>query len=81
MSSNELRSIIHSLVDSVPESQLQIVYSFLEEQNKSGVSWGDLSEGERASIERGVQDANEGRVIGKDAFLSNFRRDFPQLDY
>ena len=64
MSVIETKTAIHHLVDEINDEQfLQAVYTILEKQTLVEVDfWTQLSDKDRNAIERGIADADAGRV-------------------
>lgn len=61
MSTSELKDNIRQLLDSTnDEAKLMVVYNALSEGEKDW--WDDLSDEQKASVQRGVDDIKSGRV-------------------
>lgn len=64
MSATETKLAIYQLVETIQDEQfLQVVYTILEKQATAEHDfWNDLSNGQKEAIERGITDANAGRL-------------------
>ncbi len=63
MSTIEIKNRLHSLIDTINDSeQLKAVLTLLSANESTGDWYDDLSENNKASIERGLDDIKNGRV-------------------
>lgn len=64
MSTIELKNRIHSLVDTINDSEmLQAILTLLNRSDSTGDWWDDLSDEQKASVERGLEQANRGEFV------------------
>lgn len=75
MSTSELRSNLHQLIDRISDqSILEAVYTLLS-GNRTETSdwWDELSEDQKKSIELGLKDVEEGRTIPHNEVMQEVR--------
>ncbi len=80
MSTAELKSNLHYLIDKAKDSKLlKIVYLLLSENKKTGEDWWDsISENEKASIEKGLMDIKKRKVIPHERLIKMLKAEFPE---
>ena len=62
MSVTELKSGLHQLIDQIEDEQFLVDLSKLIKARTQSDFWDELSDSTKASIQRGLEDAAEGRV-------------------
>lgn len=75
MSTSELRSNLHQLIDNISDqSILEAVYTLLS-GNRTETSdwWDELSEDQKKSIELGLKDVEESRTIPHNEVMKEVR--------
>jgi predicted transcriptional regulator len=75
MSTSELKSNLHQLIDNISDqSVLEAVYTLLSGNRTDATDWWDaLSEDQKKSIELGLKDAEDGRTIPHDEVMQEVR--------
>jgi predicted transcriptional regulator len=73
VATDQIRTNLHRLIDEEDNpSKLAAVQAFLLGEKPSDDFWNDLSEADKASIERGVADADAGRVVSWEEIKKRF---------
>lgn len=71
MSTSELRLSLHQLIDAVTDSSvLQAIHTLLSQASKEEDWYTELSDASKASIERGLDDLKNGRVISNEQAMA-----------
>ncbi len=80
MSTLELKFSIHNLLDTVNDKKaLKAVYTFLQAKTKQKNSvdlWDTLSDEEKKSIEKGLDDIKHGRVRKHEDVMKDMRKKY-----
>ena len=82
MGNAELKLDIFRMVDQLSERELQKLYGMvsdlvIDEPTASGTPpWNRLSEGERAAIEKGLSQLEQGRGIPHEEVMSGFKKKY-----
>lgn len=66
MSTSELRSNLHTLIDSIKDSETLKAIFVLLSKDKTSTSvdfWDELSDEERMAIEEGIEQADKGKTV------------------
>jgi predicted transcriptional regulator len=81
MSTAELKSNLHRLIDSVQDSKmLKITYLLLSKTEEGNKDWWDtISAKEKAAIEEGLKDIKKGNVFSHDKVMQEIRAEFPGI--
>ena len=83
MSTAELKSNLHRLIDSISDNKtLNSIYTLLSKQKKQDIDWwGTISKEEKDAIEKGLAEVERGDVVSheqvmKESFklLNKYRR-------
>jgi predicted transcriptional regulator len=79
MSTAELKSNLHRLIDKVQDSKtLKITYLLLSKNEEGNKDWWDsISKREKAAIEEGLRDIKEGRVFSHSKVMKELKAEFP----
>ncbi|CAG5078958.1 hypothetical protein [Parvicella tangerina] len=73
MSTAELKYSIIELISSInDESKLRKIYQSISSESKDW--WDELTEEQKASVERGVEDIKHGRVTPHETVMSEIRQ-------
>jgi len=81
MSTAELKSNLHKLIDKVQDSKtLKITYLLLS-KNSEGTEdwWNAISDQEKAAIEKGLKDISKGNVSTHAKVMKEIRSEFPDV--
>ena len=70
---NALRRAVKKYIDTADEKTLKIIYAMLEAEHESDW-WEDLSEKAKASIEKGLKDAEAGKVTPHEVVMKKYRK-------
>lgn len=70
---NLLRKEVKKYIDTADEKTLKMIHAMLEVEQESDW-WDDLSEEAKASIERGLKDAEAGRVTPHEGVMKKYRK-------
>ena len=75
MSTAEIKYSLHSLIETISDSKtLKVVYSLLSKKSTKEVDfWDELSDAEKAGIERGLKDIKEGRVVSYETVMKKVK--------
>ena len=78
MSTAELKSNLHKLVDSINDSKtLQAMITLLSKKEAMNVDfWDELSEEEKASIEEGIAQADRGELFSHEEVMAEIKSKF-----
>ena len=81
MSTAELKSNLHKLIDKVEDSKiLNITYLLLSKTEKGTKDWWDtISAKEKAAIEKGLKDIEKGKVFSHSKVMKELRTEFPGI--
>ena len=82
MSTADLKLSLHQLIEGVSDSNvLEAVYTLLSKSSTStGEDWYDtLSDEAKASIQRGLDDAKNGRMVSHDVAMSRLSQKIAHL--
>ncbi len=81
MSTAELKSNLHRLIDSVQDSKtLKITYLLLSKTEEGTKDWWDtISAKEKAAIEEGLKDIKSGNVFSHDKVMQEIKAEFPGI--
>jgi predicted transcriptional regulator len=81
MSTAELKSNLHQLIDRVHDSKtLKITYLLLSKNINENEDWWDtLTEQEKATIEKGLKDIKNGNVFSHEEVMKEIRNEFPLI--
>lgn len=72
MSTAELKYSIIELISSInDESKLRMIYQSISSDSKDW--WEDLTEDQKASVERGLEDIKHGRITPHDQAMAELR--------
>ena len=77
MSTSELKSNLHQLIDSITDSStLQAIYLLLTKSNSTEKAdwWDTIDDEEKASIERGLQQIENGEGIPHSQVMAKYER-------
>lgn len=79
MGTLELKNKIHSLVDTINDDEmLQAILTLLDRSNTNDW-WDELSAEEKASIENGLKDIDEGNVNSHEHVMNKMKAKHPHL--
>lgn len=84
MSTAELKLNLIRLINQINDSsKLQAIYTLLSNaENSDGVDWWDeLSDAEKASIEKGLEDYKSGNVFTDEEVKREMAEKYPQLRF
>ena len=74
MGTAELKSSLHSLIDHTSNNALlQAIYTLLSNADSSSDWWDDISDEEKKSIEKGIDDYKNGRVVSHEEVMKGAR--------
>jgi predicted transcriptional regulator len=78
MSTAELKSNLHRLIDKVQDSKtLKITYLLLSKTEEGNKDWWDsISAKEKAAIEQGLKDINKGNVFSHAKVMKEIKAEF-----
>lgn len=78
MGNAELKLDIIRIVDQLSESELQKLYGMVSDlaSDQATSPWDRLSEGERAAVEKGLSQIEQGQGIAHSEVMSNFRKKY-----
>lgn len=80
MSTAELKSNLHELIDKAQDSKiLKIAYLLLSKKKANNDWWLSISEREKAAIERGLRDIKDGKVIPHEKAMEELKNEFPEV--
>lgn len=68
-----LRKETKKYIDHADFKTVKMIHAMLEADQENDW-WDDLSSGEKASIERGLKDAEEGKVISHKVVMQKFKK-------
>lgn len=68
-----LRKEVKKYIDTADEKTLKMIHAMLEVEQESDW-WDELSEGAKASIEKGLKDADAGRVTPHEVVMKKYRK-------
>ena len=79
MSTAELKSNLHRLIDKVQDNKtLKITYLLLSQGEEGKKDWWDtISAKEKAAIEEGLKDIKQGKNFPHDKLMKEIRAEFP----
>ena len=81
MSTAELKSNLHKLIDKVEDSKmLKITYLLLSKTEEGDKEWWNtISAKEKAAIEKGLKDIDKGHVFPHAKVMKELRTEFPGI--
>jgi predicted transcriptional regulator len=81
MSTAELKSNLHKLIDKVEDNKmLKITYLLLSKTEDDDKDWWDtISAKEKAAIEKGLKDIDKGHVFSHAKVMKEIRAEFPGI--
>lgn len=68
-----LRRETKKYIDLADVKTVKMIHAMLEAEQESDW-WDDLSDGAKASIERGLKDADQGKVISHETVMKKYRK-------
>ena len=68
-----IRKEVKEYINHADDRMVRAIHAMLE-ADQSGDWWNDISEGERASIERGLKDMEKGNLIPHDEMVKFYSR-------
>ena len=68
-----LRKEVKKYIDTADEKTLKMIHAMLEVEQESDW-WDELSEGAKTSIEKGLKDAEAGRVTPHEVVMKKYRK-------
>lgn len=76
MSTTELKSSLHQLIDEVQDSKtLKAIYTLLSKREVVEVDfWDELSDAQKASVERGIAQANRGEFKSHKEVMKKYQK-------
>jgi thiamine pyrophosphate-dependent acetolactate synthase large subunit-like protein len=77
MSTSELKSNLHLLIDQIDDSSiLKAVYKLLSEKGSGNQKdwWDELSENHKGLIEQGLKELDEGKGVPHEEVMRNARK-------
>ncbi len=81
MSTAELKSNLHKLIDKAEDNKiLKVAYLLLSKTEEGNKDWWDtISTKEKAAIEEGLKDIKKGNVFTHDKVMKEIRTEFPGI--
>ena len=80
MSTAELKSSLHKLIEDINDPQkLQLTFNLLKGENTEEDLWDSLSAEEKAAIEEGLDDLENGRIYTHEEVKKQMKVKFPYL--
>lgn len=70
---NVLRREVKKYIDTADQKTLKMIHAMLEVEQEADW-WDDLSEGAKASIDRGLKDAEAGRVTPHETVMKKYQK-------
>ena len=75
MTAIQLKSRLHELIDDINDEQfLEAIKAFLEGRQNPGDWANEISEAEKASIQRGIEQADSGELIDHEEVMKKYRK-------
>ncbi len=80
MSTAELKSNLHQIIDRADSKTLNMLYALLAKKSTAKTDWWDsISAKEKAAIEDGIKDIEEGNVFTQEQVRKKLKAKFPGL--
>jgi predicted transcriptional regulator len=74
MSTTELKSTLHTLIDSINDSKtLNAIYTLLSNKTKSVDFWDELSDEQKTEIEESIAEADRGELIPHEQVMKEIK--------
>jgi hypothetical protein len=81
MSTAELKSSLHKLIDKAEDNKiLKVAYLLLSKTEEGNKDWWDtISTKEKATIEQGLKDISKGNVFSHSKVMKELKAEFPGI--
>lgn len=80
MSTIELKNKLHAIIDTINDSdKLKAMLTLLNVSDSEGDWYDDLSDAQKQSIDRGLDDIKHGRVRSHKEVMDEMKKKYPQL--